>query len=204
MSVPIYFSKVEFQEIVGYENPHSSILLDVVQGELSYQVYEWKRQMPGITGTESYEYNGKLQQYKISHHAKTIQSGKNGFLRVLIPDENYEQKVVFSYGIQLTKIQMKQLLPYCNALEFEPYRYKKMSMNDEGYIGYRDEVNIRFIGVTDSYIPKMEWIMRYYYDERHIWPSEKLYRYLVLEYFKNNKKLKGWELSYGSSSLFLK
>lgn len=43
-----------------------------------------------------------------------------------------------------------------------------MSINDEGFIGYRDEIKGYFTGVTDSYIPNMEWDMSYYYDEKHI------------------------------------
>ena len=42
----------------------------------------------------------------------------------------------FFEGIKKTEEQMEKLLPYCNALDFEPYRDKKMSMSDEGYIGY--------------------------------------------------------------------
>ena len=45
-------------------------------------------------------------------------------------------------------------------------------MDDEGFIGYRDEIKVSFCGVTDSYIPYIELPMNYYYDEKHIWPSE--------------------------------
>ena len=65
-------------------------------------------------------------------------------------------------------------------------------MNDEGYIGYRDEINTYFTGITNSYIPKLDLPMDYFYDEEHIWPSEKLYRYLVKTFFEGNKKLKKW------------
>ncbi len=53
---------------------------------------------------------------------------------------------------------MRNLLPYCNALDFEPYRDKKMSMQDEGYIGYRDEINTYFTAITNSHIPKLEFL----------------------------------------------
>ena len=68
-----------------------------------------------------------------------------------------------------------------------------MSMGDEGYIGYRDEINTYFTGITNSYIPKLDLPMDYFYDEEHIWPSEKLYRYLVKTFFEGNKKLKKME-----------
>jgi hypothetical protein len=69
-------------------------------------------------------------------------------------------------------------------------------MDDEGYRGYRDEVHLYFTAISDSYIPKMELPMHYYYDEEHIWPSEKLYRYLVRTYFEG-KKLRRWSPTYG-------
>lgn len=202
MSKPIYFSKVEFKERLIYSHIRSSILLDLVQGELSYQRYQWEEQMPIISGVVSEELFGKHHSEDINIPAKFIKSGKIDLNQKLVPDKKYIQKVVFSYGIKLSETQVQQLLPYCNALEFEPYRSKKMSMSDDGYIGYRDEINLYFTGITDSPIPKMEWNMLYYYDEAHIWPSERLYRYLVMEYFQNNKKLKGSGPCYGELSLF--
>ena len=202
MSEPIYFSKVEFRDDLGRGNLRNIILLDIVQNELSYQVIVWKEQMPAIRRLESHQINGKQYELEMDRPAKKIKSVKTEFNPVLMPDEQYNQKVAFSYGMKLSEIQMQQLLPYCNAVEFEPYRNKAMSLTDEGYIGYRDEISLHFTGITDSHIPKMEWDMKYYYDEKHIWPSEKLYRYLVLEYLQNNKKLKGHAPSYGSFSLF--
>lgn len=78
-----------------------------------------------------------------------------------------------------------------------------MEMGEEGYIGYRDEVQLYFRAVTDSYIPLLELPMDYYYDEKHIWLSEKLYRYLVKTYFEEDIKLRGWGTTYGGFSLFL-
>lgn len=114
------------------------------------------------------------------------------------------QKVVFSYGMKLSEEQIKDLLPYCNALDFEPYRDKEMVMGDVGYIGYRDQANMYFRAITDSYLPKLELPMDYHYDEAHIWPSEKLYRYLVQTFFENNKRLKQYKPTYGGLSLFFK
>lgn len=31
-----------------------------------------------------------------------------------------------------------------------------MSRQDEGYIGYRDEIDVHFTAITNSYIPKLE------------------------------------------------
>ena len=45
--------------------------------------------------------------------------------------------------------------------------------------------------------------MDYFYDEEHIWPSEKLYRYLVKTFFERNKKFRKYGTVYGAGSLFL-
>lgn len=195
---PIYFSKVQFRsgELCGN---HSIMLLNLEEKELSFQVIKKSRNMPVIQGTDILELSRGTVTFDISKAARIIKTTTEARL---LPIENFEDNVVFSYGIKLTEEQYNELLPYCNSLEFEPFRNRKMSMSDEGYIGYRDEVNVYFTGVTNSYIPIMEWSMSYYYDEQHIWPSEKLYRYLVTTYFEKNKAVKGWGPSYGAFSLF--
>lgn len=203
MKTPIYFSKVEYKEVIGRGNTSSIMLLNIPAKELSYQVFAWKRQMPGTEGLQKLECLGHTWTDRAAYPLKRIKSWKTGFEEQAIKDEPYEQEVVFSYAVKLTDEQMKELLPYCNALEFEPYIGKEMSMNDKGYRGYRDEVRLYFTAISDSYIPKMELPMDLYYDEEHIWPSEKLYRYLVKTYFEGNKKLKGWGPTYGGLSLFI-
>ncbi|MEG0794055.1 MAG: hypothetical protein RSD97_10630 [Lachnospiraceae bacterium] len=202
MEKTVYFSKIEYRIHIGYGNVSNVILLDIKNQELSYQVFDYHRQMPSVQGVISEEWNGTNYSYDTSSPARVIKDSKNNFKRQLIKSEPYEKEVVFSYGIKLTDAQMKELLPYCNALDFEAYRNKEMSMDDPGYIGYRDEIHAEFSGITDSYIPKIDLPMSYYYDETHIWPSEKLYRYLLETYFEDNKKLKGWVHSYGAFSLF--
>lgn len=97
--------------------------------------------------------------------------------------------MIFSAGIELREEQMEKLLPLCNALDFEPFRNREMSMDDPGYRGYRDEITMWFRGITDSYIPKIELPMELLYDEKHTWPSERLYQYLWENYLRDNKKL---------------
>lgn len=200
MQEPIYFSKVQFREVIGYGNMYSILLLNLMEGELSYQVYERKRQMPAITGMAIDENN---YEYPVYMPAKVIRSAQSNFNPIVLPDDVYVSDVIFSHAVKLKPEQISQILPLCNALEFEPYRDKKMSMYDDGYIGYRDESRLYFTGITDSYIPKMEWSMKYYYDEEHIWPSEKLYRFLVMKYFKHDKKFRKWGPHYGAYSLFI-
>lgn len=197
----IYFSKIEYREVTGYGNTSSILLLNISERELSYQVFEWKRQMPVIEGIRAEERNDYIWSNDIAIPARRISNERTGFEPRIIRDEQFEQKIAFSYGIKLTDGQMKDLLPYCNALDFEPYRDRKMQMGEEGYIGYRDEVHLHFRAITDSYIPMLELPMEYYYDEEHIWPSEKLYRYLLKTFLEKEKKLHGLRLCYGTWSI---
>lgn len=157
--------------------------------------------MPGMSGMQIEESFGQTWTEDVAVPIKKVRNGKNGFEERTIKDDSFEQEVVFSCGVQLTEEQMKKLLPYCDALDFEPYRDKKMSVLDEGCIAYRDEVKLYFTAISDSYIPKIELPMNYYYDDAHIWPSEKLYRYLVKTYFKGNKEVKGWGPKYFELSM---
>ena len=201
MAENIHFSKVEFQESIGL-NRSNILFLNLQEKELSYQVFERKFKMPMVQGIGCVDCNGLKYQYDLSWSAKLISNEKTDFTSKLLKEEPFEQTELFSYGIKLTDKQMGDLLPYCNALDFEPFRNRKMSMTDDGYIGYRDEVQMSFRAITDSYIPLIELPMNYYYDEQHIWPSEKLYRYLLTTFFESNKKTEKWITSYGGFSLF--
>ena len=202
MSDAVYFSKIEYREVIGYGNTSSIMLLNIPEMELSYQVYDWKRQMPAIEGVQSAQWGEHTWTHSIAIPAKIIKNEKTGFESKVIKDEQYEPEIAFSHAIKLTDEQMEALLPYCNALDFEPYRNREMKMGEEGYIGYRDEVHLYFKAITDSYIPLLELPINYYYDEEYIWPSERLYRYLVKTFFEGNKKLRGWGPTYGRFSLF--
>ena len=202
MADAIYFSKVEYREVIGYGNTSSIMFLNIPERELSYQVYDWKRQMPAIEGVQTEQWGEHTWTDGIAIPAKRIINEKTGFEPQMIMDEQYEPEIAFSHAIKMTDEQMEALLPYCNALDFEPYRNREMKMGEEGYIGYRDEVHLYFRAITDSYIPLLELPMNYYYDEEHIWPSERLYRYLVKTFFEGKKKLRGWGPTYGGLSLF--
>ena len=198
----IYFSKVEFQESFGL-NRLNVLSLNLQENKLSYQVFERKFKMPTVQGIGYIDYNGVKYQQDLSWPAKLISNEKTGFKSKLLKTEPFEQTELFSYGIKLTDKQMRDLLPYCNVMDFEPFRSREMSMEDDGCIGYRDEVKMSFRAITDSYIPLIKLPMDYYYDEQHIWPSEKLYKYILTTFFKNNKKTEKWIMPYGGFSLFL-
>ena len=179
---PIYYTKVEFRESLGFSEYASGsiLLLNLVNKELSYQKYKQKQSgVPIIMGEKTEEFNGKQFIYPFFKNAAIMKNNKIGFDGKLISTEGIDHEIVYSIGIKIADDDMEELLTYCNALDFEPYRDRKMSMSDEGYIGYRDEVNLCFTGITDSHLPRLDISMDYYYDEDHIWPTEKLYRYLV-------------------------
>ncbi len=202
MSKPIYFSKIEYTESIGYGRRSSVILLNLVEKELAYQVFEEKRQMPAIQGGGTKVLLGKEHAYNVSYPARNIRNSQTEFKNKLLKCNFREINVIFSKGFKLNENQINAILPYCNALDFEPYRNRKMSMSDEGYAGYRDEVSLKFRAITDDYIPMIELPMSYYYDKEHIWPSEKLYKYLITNFFSSNKEMKGWYTEYGGYSLF--
>lgn len=202
MSQPIYYSKVEFREETGHGRRTNIILLNLPAKELSYQTFCYKQRMPVTQENTTMQLRSGQYTFDTSSPAMYISNEKTGFKPRLLKCDALEQEVVFSYSIKLTDEQYKKLLPYCKALDFEPYRNRKMSMDDEGYVGYRDEVRMYFSAVTDSPIPMLELPMCYYYDEAHIWPSEKLYRYLVKNFFDSNLALKDYNIPYGGLSLF--
>jgi len=200
---PIYFTKVLFEEVDhGYMWPKRVTLLNLAEKELSLQLIDHKYQMPA--GIKAEVFSVGKTHYAMEHYvsAKIVRNARNNYEPLLLEDNIRTEEVIFSWAIKLTDKQMEELLPYCNALDFEPYRGRKMSMDDEGYIGYRDEIITSFTGITDSYIPLLELPMNYYYDEQHIWPSEKLYRYIIKTFYDGNKKLRYKAPCYGGGSLF--
>lgn len=106
-------------------------------------------------------------------------------------------------AIKLSEKEMESLLPYLDTSKFEPYRGKKQGFDDEGRIGYRDEVSMSFTGITDSHIPMLELKMYYYYDEEHTWPNERLYRVLCEVFSKHAKGKKKHIPLYGTYSLWV-
>lgn len=79
MNDPIYFSKVEYRQVIGYGNTLSIMLLNIPEKELSYQVFNWKRQMPGMEGVKAQERHGQIWTDDIATPIKKVKSGKNGF-----------------------------------------------------------------------------------------------------------------------------
>lgn len=190
---PVCFSRVEFtlfvnmgsgkmptiyDEYLGLFGREHTIVLDLLLAELSYQVFVVREDTPLVV----------------------VDSGRK--VRGIPKGYYFKQKELFSYGYKLTPDELREVIPYCNALEYEAYRGKTMSMKDEGYRGYRDEVSMHFTAVTESYIPKLELPMDYIYDEEHTWPHERLYKYVVKKYLESNEELGVYKLSYRTGTLF--
>ena len=201
MADDIYFSKIEFREHIGYQL-NSILLVNLVEGTLAYQVYEPSmiKKSPAITGIATEEFMGHTWDYEIRKPAVRMRNSKTEFAPVVIEDVMEEYDVVFSYAYHFSEAELVELLSYCNVADFEVYRNREMSMEDPGYCGYRDEVKLGFVGLTDSYVPMIKLPMSYYYNEEYIWPSEKLYRFIINKYM-TGKKLCKWVTPYGALSL---
>ena len=106
-----------------------------------------------------------------------------------------DERILFSYGVKIKDDDLPELLQYCNAFDFEPYRNIDESMEFKGSGGYRDSWGIVFRGISDSYLPMLKINMVMYHDEKHISPSEKLYKYLIQKYF-GHKKFKKYGIYY--------
>lgn len=198
--VPVYFSKIEFHDSYWmFQNgmpvwgDEKIIFLDLQNQELSVQVIRTGQDLSNRVYSTEAGWRLGYSNEEVKHLIE-MRVGKNGIQHVQAQAEDASSKVIFSKGIKLTDKQMKGLLPYCNALDFEPFRNREMSMDDPGYRGYRDEVTMWFRGITDSYIPKIELPMDYLYDEKHTWPSERLYQYIWENFLRDNKKLSSAEI----------
>ena len=178
----VYFSKVEYREIFADGILKRVILLDIENRELSYQVYENVLiKAIEMQIKKSIETKGGNIFYDACFPTVKLRTGKNGIQRQLLRTNEYEYKLLVSDGIKISEEQMEKLLPYCNALDFESYRNKEKSTKEQHYFQC-DDGGIYFTGVTNSYIPKLELVTDYSYDEKNIWPDERLYRYLKKEF----------------------
>lgn len=202
MSKPNHFAKIEFTETIGYGNPDSVLTINLVEREISYQVFRWKLLMPAIQGYKTEILHGREFSWDFRYPARVIRNEKTGFLPRLIKCDSWESEVIFSFGRKLSSGEFDKICSLSIVDDYLPFCGRTMLMEDEGYVGYRDEVRLDFCGITDSYIPMIQFPMSYFYDEAHIWPSEKLYRYLITSIFEREKALKGWYTSYGGHSLF--
>ena len=189
---PVYFSKIEFQEGLLLTYPKRIISLNLVEQELGFQVLRWKKHGTVIEKNRVEEQSGKLHSYRTGCPALFMSNEKTDFQSQLMTYEDDEPEVLFSYGKKLSKAQMHNLLPYCNANDFEPFRNLEVTPEDLGWLCYRDTMRMQFIGVTDSHIPIMTLPMIFHCCEEQESPSERLYNYIVKNFFAHNFELKKW------------
>lgn len=192
MNKPIYFSKIEFREQVAHRL-NSNLLIDLDEGALAYQVYDSspRDKAPAITRIEHEEVLGEIRSYKMGKPGMRMKNFHTGFEYTMLVDDECEEEVIFSYIHRFCETEKRELLPYCNALDFEPYRDRGISPDDKGYSGYKDDVDVTFIGITDSYIPMIKLPLDRYCDEDCIVPCVELYFYILRKYL-NGKKLREW------------
>ena len=86
MTAAIYFSKIEYREAIGYGNTSNIMLLNIPASELSYQVYDWERQMPAMEGIKTEQWHEHTYTYDFAVPAKRIKNGKTGFKPLMIRD----------------------------------------------------------------------------------------------------------------------
>lgn len=70
--------------------------MNIPEQELSYQVYDYKKQMPAIEGTQTEEWKDHIFSYNTAIPAKKIRNGKTGFAPKIIRDEQFKPEIVFS------------------------------------------------------------------------------------------------------------
>ena len=92
-------------------------------------------------------------------------------------------KLAFSNTMKLTDEMMNQILPLCNALDFEPYRFNENMeplrlRSDNGELQH-------FQGMTESYIPMIELPL-------YVKPVSKLCSFLINDIFSTDPYMKGW------------
>ena len=181
---PIFFSKIEFHDSawmfrkgMPVWGDEKIIFLDLPKQELSVQVIRTGQDFSNAVYKAEIGWRLGYPNEEVKQMVN-MRVGKNGIQHIQVQANDTSSKVIFSKGVKLTDEQMKGLLPLCNALDYEPFRNRKMSMDDPGYRGYRDEHTMWFRGITDSYLPKIELPMDYVYDEKHTWPSERLYGFI--------------------------
>lgn len=94
-----------------------------------------------------------------------------------------KEKVVKNFSKQLTDEDITELLPYINALDFEPYR----NVDDHDYGEFLlcdDRPTLKFIGITNSYLPLYQHYFWGGYG-KEVRPYEKLFLYIVNKYLSS-------------------
>ena len=94
-----------------------------------------------------------------------------------------KEKVVESFSKKLTNQDIANLLPYINALDFEPYRYIE---DRKDWFCY-DNYLLKFTGITNSHLPLYQHYVYLNYNRKDMRPYEKLYSYILNNIFSDLK-----------------
>lgn len=182
-----YFNKVLFEASL-VDRKTVKILLNMQMKELCLEVSRAVRPCYSIDNVRTFQIGDTPITAQIPFPAVFMRNGKTNFNPIVVEDEDEEVVILESRAIKLSNKDIDNLIPYCLLSLFEPYVGKEMKMFDSGFVGYRDEVSLRFEATSYYHIPHMEHHMNYLYDDEHTWPSEKLYEYIFETFFYKDKK----------------
>lgn len=110
---PIYYTKVEFRESLGFSEYASGsiLLLNLVNKELSYQKYKQKQSgVPIIMGEKTEEFNGKQFIYPFFKNAAIMKNNKIGFDGKLIIFVLPELRILTCQGLIFQWIIMMKII----------------------------------------------------------------------------------------------
>ena len=92
-----------------------------------------------------------------------------------------KENVVENFAKKLTDEDITELLPYINALDFEPYR----NVDDSQYFMTYDGPTLKFTGITNSYLPLYQHYIYFVGKIGKERPYEKLFSYIVNKYLSH-------------------
>lgn len=177
-----YLNRILFEESSFFDS--KKILLNIPMRELIYEKNRYVRKTHCIDSLQTVKIGDIEKTLWLPKSVVLMRNGKTKFKPVLLEDDSDERVITFSKGIRLSNKDMEVVLPYCNVDLFEPYVGRRMSMDDPGFAGYRDEVRMRFEATSYYGTPHIKLPMDYFYDEKHTWPTERLYECIIKTFSK--------------------
>lgn len=190
LAEPVYFTKFQFVTEDCSSRPLRILYVDLLERIIVQESYVRKQNIPAAGEYKKGSYNNYFgsTHFDLENSCgkpyRVIKSGKhNRGIKANL--ETFEYDIAESNKTKLTDKDIEILLPFCNALEFFPYNgiyevsldsYLFNDINRKSYMQ-------KFIGVTNSYVPKIEIQMNYARKENHSWPPDKLLFDCILKNF---------------------
>ena len=174
MEKPIYYNQVRFYVKTCEEAYHQAIYHEEMYRSLGL------KELWGVISLNLTEKEISLQIYERSKVRRKSFCKEGNMPTSSKTCEWGPEKVLFSFGKSIKDKLLLQIMPLCNACDFEPYR-NKHTANSDCYGSIR-----KFIGVTESYLPVIELPVV------PDWPTDKLYRFLINDVFRRDVNTKEW------------